>query len=167
MSSKLDGTWENSLPRRIICDIVESLTLLDPVHWMPVATHQIFMTTTNVPSWDFLVGQTAKNLPVMWETQVQSLGDPLEKGMATHSNILAWRIPWTEDPGGLQSTGSQRVVHDWQTNVLSSYNHFLNYFGFIFVGLFLFLCFLPREVPLAFVVRLVWWWQMLLTFAYL
>ena len=65
---------------------------------MPVATHQIFMTTTNVPSWDFLVGQTAKNLPVMWETQVQSLGDPLEKGMATHSNILAWRLPWTEEP---------------------------------------------------------------------
>ena len=50
-----------------------------------------------------------KNLPVMLETQVQSLGreDPLEKGMATHSNILAWRIPWTEEPGGLQSRGSQ------------------------------------------------------------
>ena len=46
--------------------------------------------------------------------QVQSLGweDPLEKGMATHSSILAWRIPWTEEPGGLQSTGSQRVKHD-------------------------------------------------------
>ena len=48
------------------------------------------------------------------ETQVQSLGweDPLEKGMATHSNILVWRIPWTEEPGGLQSIGSQRVRHD-------------------------------------------------------
>ena len=55
-----------------------------------------------------------KNLPVLWETWVRSLGceDPLEKGMATHSRILAWRIPWTEEPGGLQSTGSQRVVHD-------------------------------------------------------
>ena len=56
------------------------------------------MTTINVPSWDFLMGQMAKNLPVMWETQVQSLEDPLEKGMAAHSNILARRIPWTEEP---------------------------------------------------------------------
>ena len=50
----------------------------------------------------------------MQETQVPSLvqEDPLEKGMATHSNILAWRIPWTEEPGGLQSMGSQRVRHD-------------------------------------------------------
>ena len=55
-----------------------------------------------------------KNLPAMWETQVQSLGkeDPLEKGMATHSSILACRIPWTEEPGGLQSMGSHRVGHD-------------------------------------------------------
>ena len=52
-----------------------------------------------------------KNLPAMRETQVRSLGreDPLEKGMATHSSILAWRIPWTEEPGGLQSMGLQRV----------------------------------------------------------
>ena len=51
----------------------------------------------------------------MHESQVQSPGreDPLEKGMATHSSILAWRIPWTEDPGGIQSMGSQRVGHDW------------------------------------------------------
>ena len=61
-----------------------------------------------------LVAQMVKNLPAMQETQVQSLGseDPLEKGMATHSSILAWRIPWTEDPGGLHSMGSQRVGHD-------------------------------------------------------
>ena len=54
----------------------------------------------------------------MQETQVWSLGkeDTLEKGMATLSNILAWEIPWTEEPGGLQSTGSQRVRHDWVTN---------------------------------------------------
>ena len=58
-----------------------------------------------------LVAQTVNNLPAMWETQVQSLGqeDPLEKGMAPHSSILAWRIPWTEGPGGLQSMVSQRV----------------------------------------------------------
>ena len=49
-----------------------------------------------------------KNLPAVWETQVQSLGqeDPLEKGMSTHSSILAWRTPWTEEPGGLQTMGS-------------------------------------------------------------
>ena len=55
-----------------------------------------------------------KSLPTMQETQVQSLGqeDPLEKEMATHPSILAWKIPWTEEPGGLQSAGSQRVRHD-------------------------------------------------------
>ena len=55
-----------------------------------------------------------KNPPAMWETRVQSLGgeDPLKKGTATHSSILAWRIPWPEEPGGLQSMGSQRVGHD-------------------------------------------------------
>ena len=55
-----------------------------------------------------------KNLPLMQETWVQSLGqeDPLEKEIATHSNILAWRIPWTEEPGRLQYLGSQRVTHD-------------------------------------------------------
>ena len=54
-----------------------------------------------------LVAQTVKNLPAMQETQVRSLGweDPLEKEMAIHSSVFAWRIPWTEDPGGLQSTG--------------------------------------------------------------
>ena len=61
-----------------------------------------------------LVVHIVKNLPAMQETRVQSLGweDPLEKGQATHSSILAWRIPWTEEPGGLQSMGSQRVGHD-------------------------------------------------------
>ena len=55
-----------------------------------------------------------KRLPAMWETQVPSLGQagPLEKEMATHSTILAWKIPWTEEPDGLQSTGSQRVGHN-------------------------------------------------------
>ena len=57
------------------------------------------------------MAQRVKNPPAMLETQVRSLSqeDPLEKGMATHSSILAWRIPWTEGPGGLQSIGSQRV----------------------------------------------------------
>ena len=57
----------------------------------------------------FSYAQIVKNLPTMWETWVRTLGheDPLEKGMATHSNIFAWRIPWTEEPGRLQSMGSQ------------------------------------------------------------
>ena len=61
-----------------------------------------------------LVAQTVKNLPIMWETQVLSLGreDLPKERMATHFSILAWRIPWTEEPGGLQSMGSQRVGHD-------------------------------------------------------
>ena len=62
----------------------------------------------------FWVAQTVKNLPAMQETHVRSLGweDSLEKGMATHCNILAWRTPRTEEPGGLQSMGSQRVEHN-------------------------------------------------------
>ena len=66
------------------------------------------------PPWASLVVQMAKHLPAMQETQVQSLGqeDPLENRMATHSSILAWRIPWTEEPGGLQSMRLQRVRHD-------------------------------------------------------
>ena len=61
-----------------------------------------------------LVAQMLKNLPAMWETQVRFLGqeDPLEKGTATHSSILVWRIPWTEEPGGLESLGWQRLGHD-------------------------------------------------------
>ena len=60
------------------------------------------------------MAQTVKNLLPLWEAQVQPLGqeDPLEKGMATHSSILAWRILWTEEPGRLPSMGSQRVRHD-------------------------------------------------------
>ena len=68
-----------------------------------------------------LVAQTVKNLLAMQETQVWSLGweDPMEKEMATHSSILSWRIPWTEEPGGLQSMGSQRVGHDWATKTFT------------------------------------------------
>ena len=60
------------------------------------------------------VTQMVKNLPAVQETWVRSLGleDPLEKGMATHSSVLPWRIPWTEEPGGLQSVGSQRDGHN-------------------------------------------------------
>ena len=69
-----------------------------------------FMIFMGIP----LVAQRAKNPPAMQETRVQSLAqeDPLEKRMATHSNILAWEISWTDEPGGLQSMRSQRVRHD-------------------------------------------------------
>ena len=73
----------------------------------------IFVTKTS------LVAQTVKRLPKMREIQIQSLGqkDPLEKEMATHSSTLAWKIPRTEEPGGLQTMGSQRVGHDWVTSL--------------------------------------------------
>ena len=60
------------------------------------------------------MAQAVKHLPTMWETQVRSLGRevPLEKEMATHSSILAWKIPWMEEPSRLQSVGSQRVGHN-------------------------------------------------------
>ena len=65
-------------------------------------------------TWGSLVAQLVKNLPAVQETQVLSLSweDPLEKEMSTHSSILAWKISWTEEPGGLQSMGSQRVGQD-------------------------------------------------------
>ena len=68
-------------------------------------------------------------LPAMEETRVRSLGweFPLEKGVAIHSSILAWRIPWTEKPGGLQSIGLQRVGHDWATN---THTHNIPFYGY-------------------------------------
>ena len=68
-----------------------------------------------------LVSQMVKNLPAMQETWVCPLGqeDPLEKGMATHSSVLTWKIPWAEEPGGLQSMGSQGVGHNCTTNTFT------------------------------------------------
>ena len=73
-----------------------------------------FLYSSSVYSGTSLVAQMVKHLPTMRETQVQSLGweDILEKEMATHSSILAWKIPWKEEPGRLQSMGPQRVRHD-------------------------------------------------------
>ena len=77
---------------------------------MKLINYEVSIQTKVIP-W---MAQRIKRLPAMQETQVGSLGweDPLEKEMATHSSVLAWRIPWTEEPGGLQSTGSQRVRQD-------------------------------------------------------
>ena len=79
------------------------------LHWYPVA----YWAPTN------LVAQTVKHLPTRQEIWVWSLGgeDPLEKQMATHSSTLAWKIPWTEESGRLQSMGLQRVEHDWATSL--------------------------------------------------
>ena len=73
-----------------------------------------FLWLISIPLWASLVTQSVKNLPAMQETQVQFLGQeyPLEKEMATHSSILAWRITWTEEPDGLQSMGLQRIGRD-------------------------------------------------------
>ena len=84
--------------------------------YIPLVGHLIYFYEFNNTS---LVAQTVKLLPTMWEIQVQSLGreDLLEKEMATHSSILAWKIPWMEKPCGLQSMGSQRVGHDRATSL--------------------------------------------------
>ena len=76
--------------------------------------------------WASLVAQIVKNPPAMQKTWVQSLGweDPLEKGMATHATIIAWRIPWIEEPGRLQSMELQRVGHDWATIFFIVHNLF-------------------------------------------
>ena len=77
------------------------------------------------------MAEVVKNLPAMQETQVWSLGweDPQEEGMATHSSILAWRVPWTEEPGGLQSIQWQRVGHDWSdwacTHIFSIFTSYM------------------------------------------
>ena len=81
---------------------------------LPGNSQQAVLHSSSSTFWVSLVAQMVKNLPAMQETWVQSLGqeDSLEKGMATHASLLAWRIPWTEDPGGLQSIGLQKVRHN-------------------------------------------------------
>ena len=90
------------------CSLATSLVGLQPQH-------------TLVCVWASLVAQLVKNPPGMWETWAWSLDweDSLEKGTATHSSILTWRIPWTEEAGRLQVMGSQRVGHDWATNTFT------------------------------------------------
>ena len=99
------------------------------VNWFDCSDYFTVYTcikTTSTPWIGFPGGSDGKNpnLPAMHETWVRPLGweDPLEEGMATHSSILAWRIPWTEEPGGLQSMGWQRVRQDWETR----HRHTLN-----------------------------------------
>ena len=107
--------------------------------------------------WTSPGAQVVKNVPAMQETWVWSLGqeDPLGKGMATHSSIIAWEIPWTEEPGGLQSIGLHRVTHDWSSlarthphcwalysvplicfSILSAISCYLDYCSFILLSIF-------------------------------
>ena len=74
----------------------------------------LFIRTPVILDWASLVAQAVKNLPAVQKTRIQPLGgeDPLEKEMAMHSSVLAWKVPLTEEPDGLQSMGSQRVRHD-------------------------------------------------------
>ena len=98
------GTWWATV--HTVTKSQTRLTSLSPVLGWHCLVHNDFGAS--------LVAQTVKNLPAVQETWVQSLGweDPLGKGTAPHSGILAWRIPWTEEPRRLQSMGSQRVAHD-------------------------------------------------------
>ena len=86
--------------------------------WRPSRMNKGNSVTLSV-IWASLVAQMVKRLPAIRETRVQSPGreDPLEKEMATHSSTLAWKIPWVEEPGRLQSMGLQRVGHDWATSL--------------------------------------------------
>ena len=88
--------------------------IADCVSWTPRLCVGLTNKLDSFIGRGFPGGQMVKNLPTMQEIQVQSLGqeDALEKGLTTHSSTLAWRIPWTEEPGGLQFIGSQRVRHD-------------------------------------------------------
>ena len=87
--------------------IFRNAWILPIVSLKPSSTNRRKDRLPTLVSWASLVAQTVKDLPAMWETWVQSLGweDPLEEGMATHSSVFAWRIPWTEEPWGLQSCG--------------------------------------------------------------
>ena len=109
-------------------DLLISSILCDPLQTLNIFKTNAVRLMKNIPhpsqisdGWLSLVAQMVKNLPTMRETWVQFLSreDPLEKGTATHSRILAWGIPWIEEPGGLQSMGSQKVRQHWVTNTFT------------------------------------------------
>ena len=113
-AAETKGTKENA--NRVVIlkgavDAWETLSLRRCNHGSPFC----LLGHLHHPQLASLVAQMVENLPSVQETRVQSLGqdDALKKGMATHFSILAWEIPWTEKPGGLQSVGSQRVTHKW------------------------------------------------------
>ena len=106
--------WEGRvLPENIFCPRCwgAGAQVVGKMKWQPAMS-------------DCLVAQWVKNLPAVQESWVWSLGweNPLEKQMATHSSILAWKISWTEEPGGVQSMGSQRLEHDWAANTYTKWS---------------------------------------------
>ena len=106
----------NMLSGLVIAFLPRSKCLL--ISWLQ-SPSAVILELFFINIWAFLVAQAVKHLPAMWETCVWSLGqeDPLEKEMETHSRTLAWKIPWTEEPGRLQSMGSQGVGHNWDTSL--------------------------------------------------
>ena len=144
----MDGREGLSLNRNLECMRKQTIQKAS-WGWEVPHTFWILTVSQNIPCllWLFmlsygasLMAQTVKNLPAMRETWVQSPGweDPLEKEMATHSSILAWRIPWTEEPGRLQSKGSKRAGQEWVTNTTVSYTESFNVATVKLVNLFLF-----------------------------
>ena len=128
---QLDGYGFEQAPRfgdgqgSLVCCspwVCKELDMTERLNWTELMLYvvRIFILA-------FLVAQMVKNLPTVQETWVQSLGreDPLEKGLATHSSILAWRIPWTEEPGRLQSMGLHRVRLDGVTNTCTVWQNHL------------------------------------------
>ena len=107
--------FSTSSPAFILFEDFLMMTVLTGVRWHFI----VLLICTSLIIGASLVAQRLKRLPAMQETRVWSLGreDTLEKEMATHSKILAWRIPWKEEPGRLQSTGLQRVRNDWATSL--------------------------------------------------
>ena len=107
------------------CSCLENPRMGEPGGLLSMGLHRVGHDWSDLAGvlilWASLVAQMIKKLPSMLETWVWSLGqeDPLQKGMVSHSSILAWGIPWTEEPGGLQSMESQRVGHDWVTNIFT------------------------------------------------
>ena len=114
-------SWILWLPRLRSHEVFDSMFLLIICTCLESSDISIFYFFLETPR-VFPVAQKVKNLPAMQETRVWSLGqeDPLEKGIAVHSSILAWRISWTEEPGRLQYMGSQGVRHNWVTNTATT-----------------------------------------------
>ena len=106
-------------------------SFLPPETLRPECFHSLSLCL-DLPAWWFI--QMVKNLPTVQETQLKSMGqkDPVYKGMATHSSILTWRIPWTEETDSLQSMGLQRVGQDWATHTFTSLSLCLTFSHFTF-----------------------------------
>ena len=115
---------------------------LDAHSCVPMWSQKILIRRTFIIKGASLVAQMVKHLSAMLETRVWSLGreDPLEKAVAPHSRTLAWKISWTEEPGRLQSMGSQRVGHDWVTSHSHSECHIIGIMWYVAFSYHLALC---------------------------